>query len=481
MYVQGMVTRDGAARGQLVVSPPLAEGRENGDAVGPRRRALGLTGLCLGTALIVMEANVVNVAVPVIRAQLHADAATGLWVVDAYTLALAALLLSAGRLGDRIGPRRGYLIGLSVFGVASVLCSLAAGAGLLIPARALQGVGAALLAPAPLTLIARAYPQPAERAKAVALWVSVGGVGMVLGPLLSGLLLDTLGWRSIFILNIPVVAVTWWLVWSQVDEAPRRPVAFDPVGQLLAVLGLTAVAWSLVDSALAGWSSPTVLTVLGVGLLVLLCFLVGQLRRGGRGHEVLLPPAILTARPVQAGLLGGSVYNFTLYGMLLVYTFYFQQLRHYSALRTGLAFLPLTLAVTASSTLVGGRFTAKHGPRLALATGMSLSAAGLLVLGLGARHTPYPVIAAGFVLFSLGMGLSAPAQTLSVMTYAPDEHKNMASSTLNTARQTGGVIGVALLGTFVSRDLATGMPAAMALAAAGCAIAALTALRRIPG
>ncbi|WP_327066300.1 MFS transporter [Kitasatospora sp. NBC_01302] len=445
-----------------------------------RRRGLGLAGLCLGTALIVMEANVVNVAVPAIRAQLRAGAAAGLWVVDAYTLVLAALLLSAGRLGDRIGPRRGYLIGLGVFGAASVLCALAPGAALLVPARALQGAGAALLAPAPLTLIAHACPGPAERARAVAVWVGVGGVGMVVGPLLGGLLVDTLGWRSIFVLNVPVVAVTWWLVRRYVEELPRRPVAFDPAGQLLAVLGLTAVVWSLVTSARAGWGSPTVLPVLAGGLLALLGLVVAQLRRGRRGHDVLLPPAVLTARPVQAGLLGGAVYNFTLYGMLLVHTFAFQQLRHYSALRTGLAFLPLTLAVTAGAGLLGGRFTERRGPRTALATGMGLSAAGLLVLALGVRHTPYPVTAAGFVLFALGLGLSAPAQTLAVLAHAPEEHRNMASSTLNAARQTGGVLGVALLGAFVAPDVAARTPVAMALAAGCCVGAAVTALRRIP-
>jgi DHA2 family methylenomycin A resistance protein-like MFS transporter len=444
------------------------------------RRAIGLFGLCLGTALIVMEANVVNVAIPDIRARMHADAAAGLWMVDGYTLVLAVLLLSAGRLGDRIGARRSYLAGLAIFGAASVLCSLAGQAALLIPARALQGAGAALLAPAPLTLITRMYADPAARAQAVTAWVSVGGIGFTIGPLLSGLLLDTLGWRSIFLLNVPVVLLTGWLVHRYVAEAPGRPASFDPAGQLLAVLGLTGVVYGLVSSSLDSWSSASVLAPLAGGLIVLAAFVAVQRAGGRQGREVLLPPGILAARPVLAGLLSGAVYNFTLYGMLLVYTFAFQDMRHYSAMRTGVAFLPLTLTAIAASSLIGGRFTARRGPRSALGAGMTLSAAGLAVLAAGAEPAPYPVIAAGFIVFSLGMGLTAPAQTLAVMTFAPDEHKNMASSALNSARQTGGVIGVALLGAISAANPAAGLAIAMLAAAAACLTTALTALRHIP-
>jgi MFS transporter, DHA2 family, methylenomycin A resistance protein len=450
------------------------------DVGGTRRRAVGLFGICLGTALIVMEANVVNVAVPVIRARLHADATAGLWVVDAYTLVFAVLLLSAGRVGDRIGSRRSYLIGLTVFGAASVLCSLAGQAALLVPARALQGVGAALLAPAPLTLITRMYTEPAGRAKAVAAWVSVGGIGFMIGPLLSGLLLDTLGWRSIFLLNVPVALLTGWLVRQYTDEVPVRPASFDPVGQVLAILGLTGVVYGLVSSSLAGWGSVSVLAPVGGGLIVLAVFIATQ-RAGGRtGREVLLPPSILAARPVMSGLLSGAVYNFTLYGMLLVYTFYFQDTRHYSAALTGLAFLPLTVTAIAASSFIGGRFAARRGARSGVLTGMVVSAIGLAILAGGAVSAPYPLIALGFVVFSLGMGLTAPAQTLAVMSFTPDEHKNMASSALNSARQAGGVTGVALLGALTAVHPAAGLPIAMLLAVVACLAAAVNAFLHIP-
>lgn len=439
------------------------------------RRAVGLAGMCLGTALIVMEANVVNVAVPTIRADLRADPATGLWVVDAYTLVFAALLLSAGRLGDRIGARRCYLLGLAVFAVASLVCAAASTPGTLVAARALQGVGAALVAPAPLALITRAYTEAAARARAVGIWVAVGGVGFMVGPLVSGVLVDNLGWRSIFGLNLPVAALIAGLLWFAVDETPSRRVSFDPAGQLLAVLGLGAVVWGLVESSVAGWAAVRVVVALVVGVVVLMCFAASQFAGGRQNRQVLLPRSIATSPRVLAGLFGGAVYNFTLYGMLFVYTFVFQQLRHYSPTRTGLAILPLTLVATVTSAAVGGRFSARFGPRAGLAVGMAVCSVGLVVLCAGATSVPYVLVAVGFAIFAVGQNLAAPAQTLAVMTFAPDEHKFMASSALHTARQTGGVVGVALLGSLTAGHLTTGTPVALAVAALTCLLAALNA------
>jgi len=222
-----------------------------------------------------------------------------------------------------------------------------------------------------------------------------------------------------------------------------------------------------------------VLAALTGGLAVLALLVATQLRRGRVDPDVLLPPSILRARPVLAGLLGGFAYNFALYGMLLVYTFDLQSLRHYSALRTGLALLPLTVAA-AGTILLGGRFVARRGPRPGLAVGMGLAAVGLAVLTVGAGDVPYLVVAAGFTVFATGLSFAAPAQTLAVMTFAPDEHRNVASSALNAARQTGGVIGVALLGALAANDLVTGTPRAMAVAVATCLLAALVALRFVP-
>ncbi|TCO54340.1 MFS transporter [Actinocrispum wychmicini] len=445
------------------------------------KNALGLAGMCLGTALIVMEANVVNVAVPAIRSDFRAGAATALWAVDAYTLVFAALLLSAGLLGDRIGARRAYLIGLVIFAVASLVAGLAPSAGVLISARAAQGVGAALLAPAPLTLITRTYTDPAAWAKAVAVWVSVGGIGFMVGPLLSGALVDTAGWRSVFLLNLPVVALTCWLLLGYVPETTRRRTGFDPRGQVLAAAGLAAVVSGLVESTLDGWVSWPVLGPLVGGAAVLVIFVVSQHRGARAGRQVLLPPSILAARPVLAGLLAGAAYNFTLYGTLIVYTFDFQELRHLSPLATGAAFLPLTVVATITSALVGGRVTHRYGPRAGIGVGMLCCAAGLAILAFGTTSVPYAAIAVGLAVFAFGQNLVAPAQALVVMSFAPDEHRNMGSSALNTARQTGGAVGVALLGAIAAGHRTSGTPIAMCLAIAVCLLAATAAVKLIPG
>ena len=445
-----------------------------------RRQTLGLVGMCLGTALIVLEANVVNVAIPTIRSDFRAGPATALWAVNAYTLVLAALLLSCGRLGDRIGARRAYLIGLGIFTAASLAAGFAPGSAVLIAARAAQGVGAAMLIPAPLTLITRTYTDPAARAKAVAIWVSVGGIGFMIGPLLSGALIGVAGWRSIFFLNIPVAVVTALLLRGYVSETTRHQASFDPVGQVLAATGLGAVVLGLVDSALDGWGSWRVLTALGGGVVLLVVFLVTQ-RRGARaGRQVLLPPAILASPPVLAGLTAGATYNFTLYGMLIVYTFDFQQLRHFTPLETGAAFLPLTVVATITSALGGGRFTHRFGPRAGIVIGMATCAIGLAILIPGASSVSFVVIAIGLAVFGCGMTLIAPAQTLAVMSYTPDEHKNMASSSLNTARQAGGVIGVSLLGAIATSHPSSGTPIAIGIAIGTCLLTAAAAIRLLP-
>jgi MFS transporter, DHA2 family, methylenomycin A resistance protein len=446
----------------------------------PARNALGLAGMCLGTALIVMEANVVNVAIPTIRADFRAGPATVLWAVDAYTLVFAALLLSGGRLGQRIGTRRAYLAGLAVFAAASVAAGFAPAAGVLVAARAAQGVGAALLAPAPLTLITRAYTEPAERARAVAIWVSVGGVAFMVGPLLSGVLVQTIGWRSIFFLNVPVSILTAGLLLAYVPETTRQRSSFDPLGQLLAVIGLAGVVWGLVESSLDGWASWPVLGGLVGGIAVLAAFLISQRRGAQIGRHVLLPPPIIASPRVVAGLLAGFVYNFTLYGMLIVYTFDFQRLRHLTPLATGVAFLPLTAVATATSATIGGRFAYRFGPRASIAVGMAICAAGLAVLSIGATSAPYPLLAFGLATFAFGENLVAPAQTLTVMSFTPDEHKNMGSGALNTARQTGGVIGVALLGAIATSHPSQGTPIAMGVAVIACLTALVAALKLLP-
>jgi MFS transporter, DHA2 family, methylenomycin A resistance protein len=257
---------------------------EAGPPTSSVRQRLGLAGLCLGTALIIMEANELNVAIPSIRHALHASPVAALWIIDAYTVVLAGLLLSAGRLSDSIGARRGYLLGLTVFSIASVLCSAATTSTELIAARTVQGVGAALLIPAPLALISTMFSDLTARAKAVALWVTVGAIGFAAGPIVGGLLVNTLGWRSIFVLNIPIAAMIGVVVHLTVGEASRSALPFDYVGQILALVGVSAVVFACVESSVMAWTSPFVLLPGVAAALILGLFVIDQRRRGPRGR-----------------------------------------------------------------------------------------------------------------------------------------------------------------------------------------------------
>lgn len=464
----GMTVDDETTQANRSAGPPGEAGA--GSASMPQR--LGLAGLCLGTALIIMEANVLNVAIPSIRQAFHASPAQSLWIIDAYTLVLAALLLSAGRLGDRIGARRCYLLGLAVFSIASVLCALAASSAELIAARTIQGVGAAVLIPAPLGLISAMFSDLTARTKAVAVWVTIGGVGFAAGPLIGGLLVSTFGWRSIFLINIPAAAIIAVMVRLTVAEASRSPLPFDYVGQALAIVGLSAVVFACVESSALAWMSPFVLLPAVAAALILGLFVIDQRHRGRAGAWVLLPVELLNNPPVNAGLMSGFVYNFTLYGLVLVYSYVFQSARGYSPVQSGLAFAPLTVAALVTS-LPAGRFVAAHGARRGIMIGMALSAIGLCALAFDAQRMPFVVLSIAFGIFATGLSFSATGQTMAVMANASDEYKNTASSMLNTARQTGGVIGVAALGAITSRDLLASAPVALTIAAAACLVAAL--------
>lgn len=438
-------------------------------------RGAGLAGLCIGAALVVLDANVLNVAVPTIRTSLGGTATTLLWVIDAYTLTFAVLLLSSGALGDRLGSRRVFLAGLTLFAVASLACSLAPNPALLIAGRGLQGVGAALLAPPSLALIAQLYPSSKERARAVGIWAGVSGIGFAAGPVLGGMLVAVAGWRSVFVLNPPVAALAMWLVVRHVPRSVPRGERFDPLGQVLAASGVGLVVAALVESSTMGWDAA-VLTIVATGVVLLGAFWGVEHRLERRGRHPMLAPSLLSGAPMRASLSAAAIYNFGLYGMLIVFSVVLQQQRHYSALEAGLAFLPLTIVGAATSAFLAGRLVARHGPRTVLSSGMALSAVGSVILASFGAHSPYWHAAAGFVVFGAGTGLSAPAMTTAVLSAAGVARASRASGALNAARQLGGAVGVALLGSLVVQQPAQ-LPMAMGVTAAGFALSATAALR----
>lgn len=391
-----------------------------------------LTGLSLGYFLVMLDTTIVTVALPSMSPSL----AEQQWISNGYTLTFAAFLLTAGAWSDRFGARRVFFAGLLSFGTLSLLSSLAFSPTALIALRALLGVAGALLVPSSLSLIASAYPVPAARAKAMGVWAAVSGTGLVAGPLLGGVLTQAFGWRAIFLVNVPVALIALALCRSA-PATPPKPGRIDWVGQVSAVVALSTLTYALVES---------VFWLLGVSLAATGVFVASQRR----------PDAMLPVSVLSRNLLAGAIVNFGLSGVLFVLSLYFQQSRGYSPSSTGLAFLPLTIP-TAFNPIFTGRLVARIGSRVPAVSGFLLMASGAF---LQAFFPAWSVVA--LALLGFGVSLAIPALLTAVVGSAPRELAGIAGGALNASRQTGAVVGVAVLGALLNATTTTA-----ALAAAG--------------
>ena len=422
--------------------------------------------------VVQLDVTIVNVALPQIGAALHAGVAGLQWVVDAYTLSFAALLISAGVIGDRFGSRRIYLNGFLIFTVASIVCGFAPTIGILIAARALQGAGAALLVPTSLAILNHSSEEnPALRARMVALWTAAGGVSIAAGPVIGGFLLAGFGWRSIFLVNIFLCGLGISLVLKFVSpdslkdsikdslndahnsktHASPQPESrhLDLPGQILGVLALTGLVGAIIESGHRGFTHPAVLAGFLLGALAAAMFI--HVER--RASSPMLPLQFFRLPGFSAAVVFGILVNLTYYGVIFVLSLYLQQARGYSPLRTGLAFLPLTATFIVSNVITGW-LTARAGSRFPMILGALIGMVGYaLLLRLG-EATSLLSMMASFVLIPGGMGLAVPAMTTSILSSVPRERSGTASAVLNTARQTGGAIGVADFGALLghSRD-----------------------------
>jgi DHA2 family methylenomycin A resistance protein-like MFS transporter len=402
-----------------------------------------LAGL-LGFFVVTLDALVVNVALPAMGRDLGGGMAGLQWVVDGYTLMFAALLLSAGVYSDRVGARRAYAIGLAVFVTASVACGLAPGLGVLVVARLVQGAGAAVVMPASLALIREAYPDQARRGRAIAIWAVGGAVGSAAGPVLGGLL-SLASWRMIFFVNVPVCAAALLLL-TRLARSPRRAVPFDWTGQVAAVLAMGALTFGLIEGGAEGFGAGPVLGALAVAVLAMGVFVAAQ----ALGAHPMVPLGLLRFRTVPVTLAVGFALNVGFYGSVFLLSLYLQQERGWSALETGLAFLPMT-ALVAACNLAAARLAERYGPRLPIIVGQSLMAAGLLILYAGAAQAPTVWLAVLMIPVGVGGGIAVPALTALLLDSLPAERAGMASGVLNTCRQVGGALAVAVFGALVAR------------------------------
>ena len=441
-----------------------------------RHPGLVLAACSLGMSLILMDTTVVNIAAPTIRDDLDASASTLQWVINAYTLMFAALLLSMGALSDRLGARRVFLAGLVTFAAGSAAAGAAPSAAALIAAQAVLGVGAALVLPTSLALLVYTYPEPVRRARAVGVWAAGSAVAFALGPVIGGALTDALGWRWIFIINLPLALLAALLAWR--EAPPGRAVAtahVDVGGQAATIVALGALTFGLIEGGDRGWSSALVLGAFALAAVTGL-WLVGHERRAA---SPLLPASLLADRRFSASTVAGGLANFAFYGNLFVLSLFVQQHRGMSALEAGLAFLPQPLAFMAAAPFTS-RLIGAVGPRLPVALGGAVATLGSLVL-LGMDETsPYLVMGAGLALTGLGGAFIIPAVTATVMGAAPRRLAGVASAGLNAGRQVGGAIGVALLGTIAAGSApVTGLHLAVIVAALSLVVVALLA-RALP-
>jgi MFS transporter, DHA2 family, methylenomycin A resistance protein len=416
---------------------------------------LPLLAVSLGYFMVILDATIVTVALPALGRDLQAGVAGLQWVVDAYAVVFAGLLLLGGTLSDRFGSRGVFPFALAAFTLASAACGLAPSLGALVAARAAQGVGAALTVPSSLALLGAAYPDPGQRARAFGLWGGIAGVAAASGPVLGGVLVAFVSWRAVFLVNLPIGAVTLWLVRRHVTATSRREGAhgLDPVGQLTALIGLGGLVVALIQGGELGWRQPIVLAGLALFVASGIAWLLTERRIGDP-----MVPFGLFRRPTFTGATAvGLLLNLAFYGQLFVMSLYLQYARHEPPSLAGVALLPEALAVLVASPL-SGRLTGRTGPRLPMTTGMLVGALGFALLALADPGTAFALLVVPMVAVGFGISFTMPAATAAVLGAAPADRGGLAAGVLNTGRQVGGAVGIALLGALVGgRPFASGM------------------------
>jgi DHA2 family methylenomycin A resistance protein-like MFS transporter len=425
-----------------------------------RARRLGLAGICFGFLMITFDTTAVNVALGPIVNDLGGSLAAAQWIVSGYTLVFATFLLSGGAWADRIGSRAAFLIGLGVFGLASAACAAAPSMGALIAARAAQGLGAALLMPCSLALIIHTFPAGPERRGALAAWGGISAIGLSIGPVLGGVLVDSVGWRFIFLINLPIAVLAAGAVFVYVTETARHRHPFDIPGQVLVVLALGCLSGGFILAGELGWDSPATLGLLVAGVAAALA-----LARVERLVPLpMIPPELFRSRKFRNIVVVAGLYNFGFYGTLFCLALYLHEQLGLSPLDTGLALLPLNFVIGVIA-IGAARLIAWLGEWQAVIVGLAFGAGGAALMAVfGSAGV------AGTIIFSIpyaGQALTMQAMTAIAMEDAPRERIGLASGVQNAARQAGGALGVALLGTLLAARTGLSLHLPMAVVSAG--------------
>jgi EmrB/QacA subfamily drug resistance transporter len=414
-----------------------------------RRRLLVLVICCSSLFIVGLDSTIVNVALPTIGRDLHASVAGLQWIIDSYTLVLASLLMLSGATADRVGRRRVFQIGLVVFTAGSGLCSLAPGLGWLIAFRMAQAVGGSMLNPVAMSIITNTFTDKAERARAIGVWGGAYGLSLALGPVLGGVLVDTVGWRGAFWINIPVgiaaIALTARFVPESRASRPRRR---DPIGQALIVVMLGSLTYAIIEGPEFGWHAPIILALFVVAAAALVAFVAYELHH----TEPVLDPRFFRSVPFAGSVLTAICATAAVGGFLFLGTLYLQDARGMSALHAGLHILPMA-AMMALGAVLSGRILARRGARLPmLVAGLGIAAGGVLLSRLTASSPLLPILVA-FAVFGIGGGVVNAPITYNAVSGMPVSQAGVASSIASTSRQIGQSLGVAITGSIVAGNL----------------------------
>lgn len=407
-----------------------------------------LIALCLGFFMVIMDVTIVNVALPNLKVELHTTVSWLQWVVDGYTLTFAAFLLMAGYLGDKLGAKRLFQLGIGVFILSSLCCGLASVAWLLTVLRLIQGASAAFMVPTSIALINASFPDQQTRARAIGVWAAMGGIAAAAGPFLGAILTATFDWRAVFFVNVPIGLVCLWLTARYVVSPAGTHIEthFDRIAQILGITTIAALAFALIEAGRFGWVAWPFIG----GVVVALIALIGFIKTERNAKHPMLPLSFFRSQHFTWGLLTGFVMTLTLYGELFVLPLYFHTVRGFSILMTGFAIVPLMIMVAIGSYL-SGKVVAKVGTKWPIMSGSVMGLLGFLgVLLVVTYDLPYWMLILPFVILGFAMSFILPAATIAVVRAVPEQNAGLASGAFNTFRQIGSLVGVAVFGTIIA-------------------------------
>ncbi len=444
--------------GGMATKTGIPAARPAGHQPPATRRWLALAVLCVSLLIVTLDNTVLNVVLPTLVRDLHATDSQLQWIVDAYVMVFAGLLLVAGSVADRIGRKRTFLAGLAAFAAGSTWAAFSGSVGMLIAARASMGVGAALIMPSTLAIITDMFRDGGDRQRAIGLWAGTSGVGIALGPIIGGLLLAHFWWGSVFLINVPIAALGFGcVVWLVPDSRNPDAAAPDPVGSLLSIAGLGLVLWSLIEAPGHGWSSALVIAAGLGGLAVLAAFAAWE----RFSSHPMLNLAFFRRRQFSAAISCVGLVTFGLFGALFVLTQYLQFDLGYTALQAGVRVLPAAGAIAVVAPL-STLLVQAAGTKLTAAAGLLIVAGGLWQISQATVTTTYTGTVAGMILLGVGAGLVIPSGTASVMGSLPRQHTGIGSATNGAFLQIGGALGVAVIGSLLATRYQDHVTAAVA-------------------